>query len=751
MTGIQAWAFLAGVLSALGAHARGLEGPLWLGALGLLLWLAPALRPLAAACAGLLWAWWPLQQYDHARLPPDFDARVLVAASIEGLPLLRGAEESFTARLTPLRAGELPADWVRATVHWPLADAVHAGERWQLLVTLHAPTASANPGSAALALQPLRLRVHASAQVLPSALNRRLEPARPGLDVLRERIALDIAARVTERDAAALIIALAIGDTQRISTEQWRVFNAVGITHLVAISGLHVTLFCLVMAWLAGKLWTAFGWLQRRVPRHSFATLVGLAAALGYALLAGWSVPTQRTLLMLASWHALRWAARPRAVVQTLAAGLVGVLLLDPLAPLSAGFWLSFLAVAALLVLGALTPVQPQGWRELLRTQGYVSAALLPVTVAVFGSISLAGLGVNLVAIPLFSLLLVPLVLCATLALALWPALATPLFKLAALLIASFWPLLHAIASGPLALLRVAPASWWYLLAGAALAVALLPWRPWMRCTALLALLPAVLPAAHRIAPGRLTATILDVGRGEAVLLHTAGHALLYDDGEVWGSRGAIAANLLVSALRHYNVRALDMLMLPRLDGDRGAGALALEATLPVRNLVAGSGSGSASASGSATAAGIGLPPEFRSCAAGERWRWDGVDFEVLEAASCTLRVSVAGRALLLPGSAASVAAAAGNAGPGSAPAAIVLAAVQGKATMRVLAAGNRAPAHWILLSSNARDAARAIDSHELPAPGDSGTSLYITGIDGALELQLGPGGSATLRPWRLP
>lgn len=751
MTGIRAWAFLVGVLAALGAHARGLEGPLWLAALGLPLWLAPRLRPLAASCAGLLWAWWPLQQYDHARLPPDFDQRVLVEADIEGLPLLRGATESFTAQLTPLHKGDLPAARVRATVHWPLADEVHAGERWQLLVTLHAPAAAANPGSAALALQPLRLRLHASAQVLPSALNRRLERSRPGLDVLRERIALAIAARVAERDAAALIIALAIGDTQRVSTEQWRVFNAVGITHLVAISGLHVTLFCLVMAWLGGQLWARLAWLQQRVPRHSFATLIGLAASLGYALLAGWSVPTQRTLLMLATWHGLRWAARPRPAVHTLAAGLVGVLLLDPLAPLAAGFWLSFLAVGALLVLGALTPTRLHGWRELLRTQGYVTAALLPVTVAVFGSISLAGLGVNLVAIPLFSLLLVPLILCATLALALWPALAALLFKLAALLVACFWPLLHTIASGPLALLRVAPAPWWYLLAGIALAVALLPWRPWMRCTALLALLPAAIPTASRVAPASFTVTILEVGRGEAVLLRTAGHNLLYDDGEVWGSRGSIAASLLVNALRYYDVRALDLLVLPRLDGDRGAGALALDATLPIRSLVAGSGSGSASGAGAGAVTGPGLPPEFRPCGAGARWRWDGVDFEVLEAVSCTLRVSVAGRTLLLPGSAAGVAAAARDVEAGPPPTALVLAATHGSNALRAVSSGTLAAAHWILLSANARDAARAISTQALPAPGDPGARWHITGIDGALELQLGPGASAALRSWRLP
>ena len=737
MTGIQALGLLAGVLAALGAHAQGLpEAVGWLAIPAMLLWLAPRLRPLAALCAGFLWAWWPLQQYAHARLSADFDERVLVTAQIEGLPLRRGADEILTARLSPNQPGSLPASWLRATLRWPDAPRVRAGERWRLLVALHAPPGAANPGSAAFALQALRLRLHAVGQVLPSALNQRLPPPPPGLDVLRERIALGIAARVTERDAAALIIALAIGDTQRVSVEQWRVFNAVGITHLVAISGLHVTLFCLVMAWVAGKLWDHLPSLQARAPRHTSATLVGLIASLGYALLAGWSVPTQRTLLMLAAWHGLRWAARPRPAARTLAAGVVGVLLLDPLAPLAAGFWLSFLAVGALLVHGAVSAQPGSGWRGLLHTQGYVMAALAPVTLAVFGSISLAGLGVNLLAIPVFSLLLVPLILSATFTLALWPALATLLFKLSAFLISGFWPGLHAIAGSQLALWRMAPPPWWYALAAIALAVALLPWRPWMRCTALLALLPGAFPASSRIAAGIVTVTVFDVGRGEAVLLRTAGHALLYDDGEVWGSAGGIAASVLVPALRYYDVHALDVLFLPRVDGDRGAGVLALSAALPLRTLAAG-------------AAGE-LPPEFTPCQAGARWQWDGVDFEILEAASCTLRVRVANCTLLLPGSAAG--AASSLLSQTQPPAtALVLTPAHGGTLARLPGSAGPPAAHWLLLSASARVAGSAKPAAALQAWREAGAQTLVTGVDGALELRFGPGAVGTLRRWRRP
>lgn len=732
MTGVRALAFLGGVLLALLAHAHGQAGLLWLAALGLPLWCWPRLRTCTAACAGLLWAWWSLHQYDRALLPPDFDQRVLVTAEIEGLPFRRGAEESFTARLRPLHEPGLRSEWLRATLHWPNAPTVRAGDRWQLLVALHAPPANANPGSMALTLQPLRLRVHANGQVIQSALNLRLSRSGATLDALRERIARAIAARITDRDEAALIIALAIGDTQRVSTEQWRVFNAVGITHLVAISGLHVTSFCLGLAWLAAKLWERIRPLQARVPRHTFSTCIGLAASLGYALLAGWSVPTQRTLLMLATWHGLRWMARPRPAARTLAAGLVGVLLLDPCAPLAAGFWLSFLAVGALLVLGALDGTQSNGARALVRTQLYVMAALLPATVAVFGSVSLSGLAVNLVAIPLFSLLLVPAILCATVMLAVSPAVATLLFKLAAWVIAGFWPTMHAVGSAPLSLLRLAPPTWWYLLAALALVVALLPWKTWMRCTALLALLPAAHPAAARVAPGSLVATVFDVGRGEAVLVHTATHALLYDNGETWGSAGAISANPIASALRYYHVRSLDAIVLPRLDGDRGAGVLALNAVLPVHGLATGN-------TGT-------VPPEFGACQSGARWKWDGVEFEVLEGRACTLQINAAGSTLLLPGSGAALGEVLETV---AMPQAIVLAPSHGSVASRIRQLQEIATPPRLLLSASARDTpTRDLAAAMRTEPG-AGALTHATGLDGALELRIGATGAISLVRWK--
>ncbi len=758
MTALLAFGLLSGVLLALGAQAQGCmpaAGPwlagacllalLLLGAPSLQRWRKlPALRALAALIGGFLLAWWQVRSYEQQRLPEQFDQRLLSTATIVGLPLRRGDELYFTAQLQAAGASPAFTGTARTALRWSGAPPLHAGERWQLLVALHAPAQSANPGSVDSQALNLRERRHASGQVIASPLNRALPGAKRTLDFWRERIGARLAALVSERDTAALIIALAIGDTQRISVEQWRVFNANGITHLVAISGLHVTLFCVLTSALMASLWRRVGFLQTRVSRSSCAALFGLGAAGVYALLAGWSVPTQRTLLMLAAWHGLQMLSRPRRATRTLAAGLIGVLCLDPLAPLAAGFWLSFLAVAALLLGGAVAGERSQGWRALLHEQGLVAVALLPATLAVFGSMSLAGLLVNLLAIPFFSFLLVPLILAATLCLGICPPLALALLKLCAWLIGLAWPLLQGVADSPMALWHADPAPWWFALAAVAVLVVLLPWPAWMRASAALALLPVLAPARTSMMSGSFCATVFDLGAGEATLLRTAHHALLFDDGEVWGSAGTVTATRLLPALRHYHLAILDRLVLPRVDADRGAGAAALTAAIAVHELYAG---------------GTTVPPvEFQPCVTGQRWQWDGVDFETLDAASCAMRVATENSELLLPGSASAAAQSAqlapqlaGHLARHPGQTVVTLIPAHGSRSAYSASLVNALQPRLAILSAAARAPQRATVAATLRAWSAGGAQLRITGRDGALELQFQPSGRVLLAQWRKP
>ena len=177
------------------------------------------------------------------------------------------------------------------------------GERWRLLVRLAPLSDTRNFAGADPARFAFRDRVHLAGRVLPSRLNLRLALAHASVDSLRARVAARIGDQVADPDAAALLVALSVGLTDRLSADQWRVFNATGTTHLVAISGLHITLFALIAFFVARVAWRWLHWLlpwAHGIEREPFAVVLGLAAAGAYSLLAGFSVPTQRTWLMLA-------------------------------------------------------------------------------------------------------------------------------------------------------------------------------------------------------------------------------------------------------------------------------------------------------------------------------------------------------------------------------------------------------------------------------------------------------------------
>ncbi len=588
--------------------------------------------PVLAAVACVVAAWHTVHDYRSLRLPDDTDERALVHATLRSLPERSGSDVRVVVDYVDARTGA--GTTRRARLVWHDAPSLHQGETWELLVAVSSPGGLDNPGGINAVRSALRERIHARLRVQKSRLNHQLSTAAPGIGALREHIAGALHARIAERDSAALAAALTIGDTREVSSEQWRVYNATGITHLIAISGLHVTLFCLLAAALARRIWQRTPWLQRW-RRENFAAVCGVLASTGYALLAGFSVPAQRTLIMLAAWHLLRGLARNSSAVSIIGVAVVLVLLLDPLAPLSAGFWLSFVAVAVLIYATPVTGGGGLDLKALWQTQWRVAVGLLPVTLAVFGSVSLAGLAVNVVAIPVFSLVLVPLLLVAMAALDVWPALANLLLYLFVWLHGWIWPLLVAVANSPVALLRLQPPSWWFVLALPAALLCLLPWRWPQRISALLVLLPAIWPRAWVLNEGEYRLTALDVGRSLAVVLQTKEHALLFDNGESWGSDGAMTRNVVIPSMRALGVQRLDVVIVPKLDNDRSAGLVALAAELPIGQLQTG---------------GIEPPPEFKACGTDNSWHWNGVDIAAVSAGSCALRVSVPhGPVVLLP------------------------------------------------------------------------------------------------------
>lgn len=385
----------------------------------------------------------------------------------------------------------------------------------------------------------------------------------------------------------------------------------------ISISGLHITLF----AWLAAAV---VQWLWRRSPRlclawpaPSAALVGGVALAAAYALFSGWGVPAQRTVSMLAAVALLRLSARrwPWPLVWLLTCAVV--VLPDPWALWQPGFWLSFVAVAVLFATDSgaagADQVSVRGrFVALLREQWVVTLALTPLTLLLFGQVSLVGLLANLLAIPWVTLVVTPLAFAGVL----W----APVWQVAGWGVQLLGAVLQGLAALPLATVWVAAAPLWAGLAGVAGGVLLAMRLPWqVRALGLPLLLPVLLWQAPRPAPGAFELLAADIGQGNAVLVRTATHTLLYDTGPRYSATSDAGARVLVPLLRALGER-IDVLMLSHRDSDHTGGAAAVLATQP-QALLTGS-----------------IENEHRlqalrpvqPCVAGQHWRWDGVDFSVL-------------------------------------------------------------------------------------------------------------------------
>lgn len=630
---MHALGLLAGVLLALWAPAA------WDFALGALL--------LCCGAGSLLTPWWRtglfavlgffLAQYCAGRvLHAAFDCgeRRLVIARVETVAAATQGGWQFDAWVSPARPPRFEAVHLRLT--WRAALAPHVGERWQFL--LQFPTPADGERGASQARNLLRDHITAMANVRDSPLNHRLEAAPWSISTLRERVAQRIGERVADPSAAALLAALAVGVTGDVSTGQWRVFNATGITHLVAISGMHVTFFAMLCMGVARWLWCHWRWLASRCRRESFTAATGVALAFAYALLSGFSVPAQRTAVMLAAFLLARQCGRITRPLWSVAVSLVAVLLYDPLAVLSAGFWLSFCAVMSIVVIAG-ARLQPAGsLRGAVQVQGVVTAALLPVTVMLFGTFSAIGPLVNAAAIPLFTFALVPPVLIATVFYLLPGGLAlfvgNHLVDLAAAAARMAWPVLAGCADLASALWTAHATVTWLCLSVPAALLLLLPVSPLLRGASAVLLLTGFVAPASRPAWGRLQVDLFDVGASRAVLLSTTHHQLLAGTGEGFGTAGRRFETRILPALLRAGGPGLDLWMLQKPDRDAlravtvGHGRLDIHETVVAEVQRA--------------------PPELQPCAPRD-WRWDGVQFSILgSAGGCWLWARAGSHGLLL-------------------------------------------------------------------------------------------------------
>ncbi len=545
-----------------------------------------------------------------------------------------------------------------ATLSQPQRE-LRAGQRWTFNVRLRQPHGTLNPHGFDLELMMFEQGVRATGYVRDAPPQTVQEGAAYPVERLRQRMRDAIVARVADPRAAGVIAALSVGDQSAIAREDWELFRITGLSHLMAISGVHITMLAWLAAAAIGAGWRRSPAAMQRVPAQQAARWGGLAVALAYAVFAGWAVPAQRTVWMLATvvlWRSLglRW---PWPLVLALAALVVTAV--DPWALLQPGFWLSFAAVA---LLTASEPVRDgdraarsgaaSRWQQLidaarggLRTQWVATLGLAPLTLIFFQQVSLVGFVANLVAIPLITLAVTPL--------ALLGALLPPLWTLAAALLQPLVGLLELLAAVPMAVWQLPVAPAWAqaaALLGGALLVVPLPWR--LRLLALPLVLPLLTLEPPRPPAGHYELLALDVGQGTAVLVRTRNHLLVYDTGPQYTRDSDAGQRVLLPLLRARGERRIDRLVLSHRDLDHVGGAKAVLNALPVGEL---------SSSLVADHPLLALVPRHTPCAAGQTWEWDGVRFEFLHppageidgsqrpnTVSCVLRVVADGGATTL-------------------------------------------------------------------------------------------------------
>ena len=650
---------------------------------------------LAGSMAGFLWAAW----FAHLALVPslahhDEGKDFIVVGTIDNLPyrFAQGVRFNFAVERVEDRSGKemvptpvpprIAISWYSGYRDQPAMQGavgdVQPGERWRLTVRLQRPHGNANPYGFDYEAWLLEQGVRATGYVRADRANRRLDRfvvsagnlVEHGRAVLRARILRSL----DGKPYAGVIVALVVGDQRGIDQADWQVFNRTGVGHLISISGLHITMVAGLFALLAFTLWRHSFFTRAQLPlllpAQKVAALVGAVSALSYVLLAGFGVPAQRTLYMLMVVAAALWLNRIADFSHVLCTALGVVVVLDPWAVLWPGFWLSFGAVAVIVYatagrttarpVRARAPVPEEppapasavaraaawakaGWPALrlaALTQYAVTLGLLPLTMLLFAQVSLISPIANAVAIPLISLVVTPLALVGSM---LPSLLATPVLALAHALVAWLadglaWcsGLRYAVWLAPV------PPPWLFGLALIGTGWLLAP-RAWpVRWLGLATWIPLLAAEPTHPAPGRMTVTAFDVGQGMALLIETSGHRLLYDTGPAYGPDNNAGGRVIVPYLRARGIARLDGMVISHSDTDHAGGALAVLDGVRTGWVLSSLAPGHPIAQAA---------PRHVACAAGQRWTWDGVLFEVLHPlaasyADATLKPNARGYAL---------------------------------------------------------------------------------------------------------
>ncbi len=606
-----------------------------------------AYRLLFLFALGLLWTVWRVDMILAQKLPKHLEGQeITLNGQFINLPEQHPCGWQFHFAPTPskewLNPGHLRLSWYGTP-----PQTLYPGQYWQLTVRLKQAHGMLNPWGFDYAKWLFKNRILATGYVRPKAEQRLLKQASPfNINNIRYHLAQEIKKTLEDLPTKGIILALALGTKQGIPQEQKKILQQTGTAHLVAISGLHIGIIAGLVFWIARRFY--INKMALWLPTPIFSALLSFSAAFAYALLAGFSLSTQRAVIMVAVVMSGIVFARNVAISHILALALLLVLLWDPLSVLSGGFWLSFGAVTIIIYVFKNKPEpkrSPLGkWgMAVFRIQWGLSLGMFPILLFIFGYVPLFSPLANVIAIPWISFVVVPLTLLGTAIISFLPSLGSSLLHMAAYTLEALWVFIESLAKSGVWQLATPPL-WTIIVAMIGVAILLLPRGFPARWLGIIWLLPVFFISPPHPERGEVWLSLLDVGQGLAAIIRTENYVLVYDTGPKYCNGFNTGEAVVVPFLRAKGIQQIDKLLISHADNDHSGGAQSILDNLSVDEILTSRPQ---------------LFKNSRLCQLGQHWRWDEVDFQILHPnyitqktnnQSCVLKVTTGGGGILLPG-----------------------------------------------------------------------------------------------------
>jgi competence protein ComEC len=589
------------------------------------------------------------------RLPlNDFGRPVLVKGFIRDIPKKNRLGIRFLLQVESVakktQSGYLQVAWYKA-IRQP-----HPGEKWAFYLKIKPIHGLRNPGGFHSERWARVRHILASAYVVPHYQPELLKKKHFSIDAFRYQIQQSLDARYIQGHYQvfrqqniinSILNALSIGSKNLLSPETWLVFQRTGTSHLMAISGLHVGL-------VVSLSYGCFLWLARCLPfllvfypAQRIATVFSVLAAWWYGFLVGFSLPTQRSVVMVTALMLSLILNRKVSLWRRWLFAFIVILFFQPFSIFSPSFWLSFLAVFwmgyALLGWGE----EKSRLKKWARVQMVLTLGLLPLSLYCFHQFSLVSFFANIVAIPWVTLLIVPLCLLACVVFVFSSAGAIWIWWLAGKCFLPLWYFLSWLSHWSFSI-WLHPINDFFLLLLMLLAVTLLMLPAGLPLRSLgVLMLPLFFYWPDRPKSQTFWLTVLDVGQGLSAVVQTAHHVLVYDAGPRYPSGFDAGRSVLVPFLKTQGIKRINTLMVSHGDNDHIGGSFWLVNHYPVSNIMTSIPKGR-------------WHHNFSHCFAGQKWRWDGVDFNVLwppkeqryqdNNSSCVLHIQAGQQSALLTG-----------------------------------------------------------------------------------------------------